>query len=71
MSKARPQSLGRAIRRGNAVVSYSRAGQGLSQVYKKGSTRQQWHLAQSNRVSEEPQREKRQFKPVIKKEKTC
>jgi len=66
MSKAREQSLGRAIRRGNAVVSYDRVTDGLYHTYKRGSTRQQWRLAQSNSVSEEPQREKRKFKPTRK-----
>lgn len=51
MSKARQQSLGRAIRRGNAVVVHSKVEQSLSVVYKKGSTRQQWKNANKNKVS--------------------
>lgn len=68
MSKARSQSLGRAIRRGNAVVSHDKVANSLYHTYKKGSTRKQWRLAQECSVSEEPQGEKRQFKPRKRKD---
>jgi hypothetical protein len=52
MSKARPQSLGRAIRRGNAVVWKGKVTNSLFYTYKKGSTRKQWRFAQECSVSE-------------------
>jgi hypothetical protein len=64
MSKARPQSLGRAIRRGNAVVSHDKVTNSLYHTYKKGSTRKQWMLALQNRVSELPEES---FNPIINK----
>lgn len=63
MSKARHQSLGRAIRRGRAVVSKDNVTGGLYHTYRKGSTRKQWRLAQQCGVSVDPQREKRDFRP--------
>jgi hypothetical protein len=62
MSKAKPQSLGRAIKRGNAVVSHDKVTNSLYYTYKKGSTRRQWILARQNRVSELPEES---FNPII------
>lgn len=52
MSKARQQSLVRAIKRGNAVVSQDRVTGNLYHTWRKGSTRQQWSNAFRNKVSE-------------------
>lgn len=64
MSKARQQSLAKAIKRGNAVVSQDRVTGNLYHTWKKGSTRQQWSNALRNRVSELPEES---FNPVINK----
>lgn len=49
MSKARQQSLARAIRRGNAIVSID-GNESLYYTYKKGSSRYQIALALKNQV---------------------
>lgn len=43
------QSVTRAIRRGNAVIAFDSASKTNNLVYKKGSTKEQWRLANKNR----------------------
>jgi hypothetical protein len=61
---SRQQSLARAIRRGNAVVFHDKLTNSLQYAYRKGSTSKWWEWAVKNRVSEDPSRERRQFKPI-------
>lgn len=43
------QSVTRAIRRGNAVIAFDSASKTNNLVYKKGSTKEQWLLANKSR----------------------
>lgn len=43
------QSVTRAIRRGNAVIAFDSVSKTNNLVYKKGSTKEQWRLANKNR----------------------
>ncbi|MDR0560580.1 MAG: hypothetical protein LBG92_10445 [Prevotellaceae bacterium] len=50
MSKARGQSLMRAIRRGNAVVFYNSVTKQAEVCYRKGSFAGRWKTALKNRL---------------------
>jgi hypothetical protein len=51
MSKSRGQTIGRAIRRGNATYYYDRVASGISVCFKKGCTKAFWKHALKNRCN--------------------